>query len=100
MLSPKLLTEEMETPPHSKEEKTSNPVLDFVIIAAEAALCNAFSMMAVDFRALFNGIASVNAHYFEWGLKLMPIRARFSKRAVAPDSGTPSLDRHFERSRF
>jgi hypothetical protein len=59
-----------------------------------------FSMMAVDFRALFNSIASVNAHYFERRLKLMPVRVRFSKRAMAPDSGTPSLDRHFERCRL
>jgi hypothetical protein len=42
MSSPRLLAEEIETSPHNDGEKTSNPVLDSVIIAAEAALCNSF----------------------------------------------------------
>ena len=42
MSSPRLLAEEIETSPHNDGEKTSNPVLNSVIIAAEAALCNSF----------------------------------------------------------
>jgi hypothetical protein len=42
MSSPTLLAEEIETSPHNNGEKTSNPVLNSLIIAAEAALCNSF----------------------------------------------------------
>ena len=47
-----------------------------MIIAAEAALCNALLKDRVDFRALFNGgstIASVDAHQFERKFKLIPV---------------------------
>jgi hypothetical protein len=41
MSSPRLLAEDIKTSPHNDGERTSNPVLDSVIIAGEAALCNA-----------------------------------------------------------
>jgi hypothetical protein len=54
-----------------------------MIIAAEAALCNALLKDRVDFRALFNGgstIASVDAHQFERKFKLIPVRAPGSRK--------------------